>query len=54
MTKYWESYPPIHQMIAGYFGIKKQTLGTAEELLAVFGATPGMKVGGGIPALPKC
>jgi hypothetical protein len=22
LTEYWESYPPVHVLVAGYFGIK--------------------------------
>ena len=22
LTEYWQSYPPVHVMVAGYFGIK--------------------------------
>lgn len=31
-TKYWESYPPIHVLIAGYMGIKPKTEESKEEI----------------------
>lgn len=32
MNDYWKSHPPIHAMIAAYFGIKRQPKISEKEL----------------------
>ena len=41
-NKYWNKNPPVHKMVAGYFGISKNSSGDAppaipENALALFG-----------------
>lgn len=42
MNRYWEQFPPLHVMVAAYFGItpkKQQEPASVDELLAMFPVT---------------
>lgn len=46
MTRYWESHPPLHLMVAAYLGIKpkaapKDAAAGAEEFLSFLSTMPG-------------
>lgn len=38
LTKYWETSPPVHMMVAAYFGIgaKKEKPNDLSELMSMF------------------